>query len=176
MGYSPRIKGYKLYDIQSKQIFISRDVVFYENIFPFHTLVSSDRLADPFPDLVLPHPFLKVTTVSSSSLPPDYISQDNYDVGNSIEPIVSHLPDSHNIYDNAPVRKATRSVKPPSYLRDFHCNLLSHKELPPCNSSYPLSNYLFYNSLSSSHKDFVMNVSSQYEPQFYHQAVRCYES
>ena len=36
VGYPPGIKGYKLLDLQSREIFVSRDVVFHELIFPFH--------------------------------------------------------------------------------------------------------------------------------------------
>lgn len=35
LGYPPTIKGYKLYDLKEKKLFISRDVVFCEDIFPF---------------------------------------------------------------------------------------------------------------------------------------------
>ena len=58
LGYPPGIKGYKLYDVQNKQIFISKDVIFHEEIFPFHTVTNSDKLIDPFPDIVMPKPSL----------------------------------------------------------------------------------------------------------------------
>ena len=35
LGYSQGYKGYKLLNLSNKQIFISRDVKFFENIFPF---------------------------------------------------------------------------------------------------------------------------------------------
>ncbi|KAL5577040.1 hypothetical protein UlMin_018739 [Ulmus minor] len=71
-----------------------------------------------------------------------------------------------------PSRKSTRSIKPPSYLQDYHCSLVSDKPLPVSTSSYPLSTVLSYNSLSASHRAFVLVVSSHFEPQFYHQAVK----
>lgn len=37
LGYPFGQKGYKLYNLTSHEIFVSRDVVFYENIFPFAT-------------------------------------------------------------------------------------------------------------------------------------------
>lgn len=56
VGYSPGIKGYKVYDIAYKQFFFSRDVVFIENVFPFSV---TDHLIedDPYPDLILPRVF-----------------------------------------------------------------------------------------------------------------------
>ena len=35
IGYPFGKKGWKLYDLESKEIFVSRDVIFYEDIFPF---------------------------------------------------------------------------------------------------------------------------------------------
>lgn len=35
LGYSLGIKGYKLYDLTTRQVFLSRDVIVYESIFPF---------------------------------------------------------------------------------------------------------------------------------------------
>ena len=33
------MKGYKLYDLHTKQLFISRDVTFHEHVFPFHSII-----------------------------------------------------------------------------------------------------------------------------------------
>ena len=38
LGYPSDIKGYKLMDLNTNKIFISRNVVFYENSFPFKAL------------------------------------------------------------------------------------------------------------------------------------------
>lgn len=35
-GYPHGIKGYKPFDLEHNEVFISRNVVFYESIFPFH--------------------------------------------------------------------------------------------------------------------------------------------
>jgi hypothetical protein len=37
MGYPYAIKGYKLYNLHTKSVFISRHVIFHEHIFPFAT-------------------------------------------------------------------------------------------------------------------------------------------
>lgn len=36
MGYSNVKKGYKLFDLNTKIFYFSRDVQFFENVFPFH--------------------------------------------------------------------------------------------------------------------------------------------
>lgn len=67
--------------------------------------------------------------------------------------------------------RSTRSRNPPTYLKDFHCNLL--KQQPFTNSSsFPLAKYISYHVFSSSHRNFLLNVSMAYEPSFYHQAAK----
>ncbi|KAK4386695.1 Retrovirus-related Pol polyprotein from transposon RE1 [Sesamum angolense] len=51
-GYVHGQKAYKLYDIDNKVTVISRDVVFHENIFPYHNS-SSIRNTDPIPTPIL---------------------------------------------------------------------------------------------------------------------------
>lgn len=38
LGYPYSTKGYKVVDLETKQVLISRDVQFVENVFPFHTI------------------------------------------------------------------------------------------------------------------------------------------
>lgn len=56
IGYPPGMKAFRLYDIENKRVFISRDVIFHEDVFPFHQITSQDSVEDSFPDLVLPKP------------------------------------------------------------------------------------------------------------------------
>lgn len=72
LGYPTGVKGYKLYDIKTKEIFFSRDVYFHENIFPFHSITHSEDLINPFPSLVLPVPIQDtyLPQIVSSSTPP----------------------------------------------------------------------------------------------------------
>lgn len=44
LGYSSLHKGFKCLNISTGRIYISRDVVFYENYFPFADLHSNDGL------------------------------------------------------------------------------------------------------------------------------------
>lgn len=152
-GYPTDIKGYKLYDIQTKQIFMSRDVIFLEEIFPFDSITPQEHLIDPFPQLVLP------------------ILADDIKLPSSVSPAIddSHIPPPPQTHQLLYIRRCTRPIKTPSYLRDFPCDLLTHHS----NSKilYPLCESVSYDSLSSSHKNFVMDVSSNYEPQFHHQAL-----
>ncbi|XP_073059697.1 uncharacterized protein [Primulina eburnea] len=55
LGYPPGIKGYKLLDITRQEIFVSRDVIFHEDTFPFLSITPTVNI-DPFPSMVLPLP------------------------------------------------------------------------------------------------------------------------
>lgn len=152
LGYPPGIKGYKLYDLNRKQIFFSRDVIFHEEIFPFHTHTPSSPSVDPFPNIVLP--------IASPESCPD-------------PPLLAPVLESLSPLPQP--RRSTRILKQPSYLQDYHCHLLPAS--PPLyllvhNTRYPLSNYLSYDRLAPAYKTFVLHVSSAYEPKFYHQAIK----
>ena len=51
LGYPCNIKGFKLYDLDTHAIFVSRDVFFHEFVFPY---VSSSNGSIPFNSLPLP--------------------------------------------------------------------------------------------------------------------------
>ena len=64
LGYPFNIKGYKLFDLQTHSIFISRDVVFHEKVFPFasHSSLPSTDLI-PLPNIPsIPSVFLDHTS------------------------------------------------------------------------------------------------------------------
>lgn len=52
LGYGIFQKGYKIYDLEKQVVFISRDVVFNEFIFPFKTIQDNVELL--FPEVVDP--------------------------------------------------------------------------------------------------------------------------
>lgn len=60
MGYPAGIKGFRLYDIAKKCFFIARDGLFFEHLFPFHTIktndFSSSSTCDFLENFVLPMP------------------------------------------------------------------------------------------------------------------------
>ena len=185
LGYPPGVKGYRLYDVVNKEIFISRDVVFHETIFPFHTVVTHESVVDPFVDLVLPRPQVTeippVTevphVVSPSPMAADPCLTDSTDVVSvpSSPPVISsqHSDPLPMAVTTPAVRKSSRVISKPNYLKDFHCSLISTADSSArLTSPHSLSSVLAYDSLSSSHRAFALSVSMDFEPQFFHQAVK----
>lgn len=57
------------------------------------------------------------------------------------------------------LRQSTRQHQKPSFLQDYHCNLVAGVNSPKSSSSYPLNKYLTYDKISP-HKEFILNVST----------------
>jgi hypothetical protein len=175
LGYPLGVKGYIIFDLHTKSLFISRDVIFHESIFPY-----AFNLLHPTSDgcFVLPNPSSDSEFVSNSfpvDSPPD-IETDNSNSPNG------SIPNSASIAPSLPIRKSSRVKRPPGYLQDFHCNIAisshSHPSIHSASTTissgnqYPLSSVLTYDKLSNSHEHFSLFVSTNFEPQFYHQAVK----
>nr|XP_023901990.1 uncharacterized protein LOC112013839 [Quercus suber] len=157
------VKGYKVLDLSNNRVFLSRDMVFHENSFPFASV--SPHIADPFlpsvvedsysasvDDFVTPVSIFDLSsldiaeTPSSSHQHVPIVSPSN--PTSSSSPIqVSHsdqVPSSSPpiaLVPPVPLRKSTRKVRPPAYLQDYACTAicsLTYSPLEPCYHSYLL--------------------------------------
>ena len=139
LGYPFGVKGYKVLDLATNRVFISRDVVFHENSFPF-AIVSTDT-ADPFvhtdveascpagvdefitpisiPDPasldldIVSYPSTNIQSVSCAA-PPHATSSSPVQVPNSDQVHPSAPPVA--LVPPVPLRKSTRDIRPPAYL------------------------------------------------------------
>jgi transposase InsO family protein len=180
LGYPYGVKGYKLYDISLNQFFVSRDVVFHEDIFPYS---STNPLQNIIPSSsnqnVIPAFIHSLDNSAASTLS----SQPSIPSLNSLHPPIPNSPiPSIPVASRLP-RRSTRSRSQPSYLQEYHCQLAA-TSLPDQSSSksmtvgstsgipFGLSSFLSYDKLSTNQKSFSLSVSSHFEPRFYHQAVK----
>lgn len=102
------------------------------------------------------------TSADSSSIPP----QPATTIEGSSTALASAEPPS------AIIRKSTRPSNPPSYLKDFHCNIVS-STLPVSSSTpYPLSYVLSYSKLSPNYLHYTLSISASTDPTTYKQAIK----
>lgn len=161
LGFRPGTKGYVLFDLHTRDIFISRNALFYESEFPYtmHTPVH-DQVHQPdiHDDLdsafIFDFPDHSLTLQPENSPPPDPALC----LGSDVHPEVTI------------VRKSKRVRKAPTYLKDFHCNSLS--SLKSASTLYPLSDVLSYNHISPHHLHFINSITTAEEPNTYNQAIQ----
>ena len=156
LGYPYGIKGYKVLDLESNSIFISRDVIFYEHIFPY--VASVQPSASYLGDFVFPHyvpnssvsDVVSIPSQSSSSTPlvttstdsflatPTHSSTKSLDVPLgvtvSIDLLASPIPliSSPSTLDPPVLRRLVRSHHPPTYLSNYSCKSVSTKPALVC--------------------------------------------
>uniref|UniRef100_A0A1J3JNZ9 Retrovirus-related Pol polyprotein from transposon TNT 1-94 n=1 Tax=Noccaea caerulescens TaxID=107243 RepID=A0A1J3JNZ9_NOCCA len=145
LGSPAGYKGYKLLDLETNKIHISRNVLFHEDLFPF-TEGQSDFISD----------FFSPTVDSSFSNRPD------------VENVETGSPRS--IHDDsvadAGSERVKRSSKTPAYLQDYFCNI-TETEIP-----YPLSAYMSYEKLCDEYKAYICVVPLHPEPTSFTQAKK----
>ncbi|XP_019170445.1 PREDICTED: uncharacterized protein LOC109166016 [Ipomoea nil] len=182
LGYANGTKGYKLYDLHSKEVFVFRDVSFYENTFHFQTTVSLEE--GKFSELILP-------TMTGVSIEPSNDLQTHVDsryehlsdgpAEHSPERTAEHLPEtiieatsgsSEQPISFAPqepqqpLKRSARHKQAPTYLRDYGCHNSVLKTSP-----HDISTVVSYAKISHSFQSFAMNISYQSEPKNYKEAV-----
>lgn len=196
VGYPHNTKGYKVYDLESKGIYVSRDVDFLEDIFPFAQIPVGDSIdqtqmtsRSPFTQVELihdtyePHQTFSDSQNStmieglgskstgddheaSSSIPNDSLEQNSNPIA-TLPPAV--LPNKRH-------RQVSRLLSgynytlPPSLAPTDSQSLST---TPSANSTvYPLSHFISYSKFSPDHTVFLSAISSTDEPKSFSQAVR----
>jgi hypothetical protein len=182
LRYPFGIKGYKLLDLQSHTAFISRDVVFHESIFPFHSLnLPSDNttfvFTKPLPN-TLDFPIAVSNPDVSGPSPSTIITQlaINDSVIFTTNTTPGLIPPSDSV-----LRRSTKVKRAPQYLQDFHSHQsflampsqsLSKYSASITGNPYSLENFLTYKKFSPSFIAFSTSISMHIDPTTYKQAVK----
>ncbi|KAM2714488.1 hypothetical protein EV2_044230 [Malus domestica] len=169
LGYPYGTKGYRVYDLHTGKIFISRDVIFHEHVFPF----SSSAAVSP---LVFPH--TQDTACDDPIIHPSILlEQDSVDPSSSSP--VSPVSVSSPFLSTSPPR-LKRPTHAPGYLQQYHIDInLPSRSVPSSHSAltkvpgtpYPLSDVLTYDRLSARHRAFTTSISAAIEPSSFSQAI-----
>ncbi|CAL9025353.1 unnamed protein product [Prunus brigantina] len=182
VGYPTGQKGYRLYDLATKQFIVSRDVKFHEHSFPYSSAPRDDHQqnSQSVLPLLLPTPLSHDATQEVPTQPsttfPTSLNESAINASpddNTSVPTSSPLPIPTN------PRQSTRLRQPPSWHKDYHMSntmftqvQLSDSTPPPVKGTkYPLSNFLSYSKLSTPHRAFLAAISGHREPTSYAQAA-----
>jgi hypothetical protein len=138
LGYPQGMKGYKLLNIHTNSVFVSRNVVFHEHIFPFASndiIHSNDavhksvlfKTSSNFSDDISNHSLpIAESHLNDDHSSHDTISHDSHDHHLPSSNVNQH-PDStaESSIPTENIRKSSRTRQAPTYLQDYHCQLAS---------------------------------------------------
>ncbi|XP_010419216.1 PREDICTED: uncharacterized protein LOC104704906 [Camelina sativa] len=190
LGYLIGIKGYKLLDIETHDVFVSRHVIFHEELFPLAIGDMKQQIQDLFPSVsdfgnglavdkgsvIIPKAH-KVTELQDSvedvsavedSASITHMSKPNPENAVAVEDSVTVNADMSSDNDELTemVIDFPRKTKQPAYLQDYHCYHVSTDIL------YPLCHYLSYDKLSGPYHFFLTAISREFEPTTYSKAMK----
>lgn len=170
IGYQVGIKGYKVYDLENHQVFVSRDVTFHESVFPFLSGSNVEVALDeslPLPCFQSNEASVDDQIVSQIPSPPVTSCQNT-------SPPVTSCPNSSPLVTkqsiSVPSRVSNRTRNIPRYLDMYKT------DLPPSllnfTCEYPINDHLSTHNLASSYKSIVASVLASVEPETYDDAVK----
>ncbi|XP_075087815.1 uncharacterized protein LOC142169799 [Nicotiana tabacum] len=169
LGYPHGKKGYKVLNLDTKKIFVFRDVIFHEDIYPFASMNTSKHHKSTFPTSNTPEVNLEVPNLQTTNSVEHFdhpSNPPNQDITEFPTPLFS--PQSTDGKPrNSPVglRKSIRIHKTPSYLSDYITNAVQLTDVStPCFlSPITIASYSV-SALSTSNKSFLNSLSNVQEP------------
>jgi hypothetical protein len=184
LGYKQGVKGTILYDLNTKEILLSRHVIHHDHILPYkpsgtttswhyHTDFTSQ------PELLVPQETTSTTSQSDDSNTIELLNiiNDTSHIDSNLSPH-NHTPvtDTNNPTNPTSTTPDTRPVRAkhsPSYLKDYVCNHSLDSSTPSSKGIlYPISEFHSLNTLSSSHHAFTMSITHNTEPHSYLDACK----
>lgn len=184
LGYPYGKKGWKLYDLDRKVIFVSRDVVFQETIFPMESSMASgsDR------NLVVSPPGENIDDEDDDDVPP---APTNTDIPSTA--ITTQTEEDTSLPNVASQAQATSSTEPlgrghrqkykSTRLKDYVAQTVTTKQPPSLSTTtltpqpssgtkYPICNFVSCDRFSQKHLDFVVALSATMEPRSFIEAMK----
>ncbi|RVW21625.1 Retrovirus-related Pol polyprotein from transposon RE2 [Vitis vinifera] len=192
LGYPFGKKGWKLFDLDTKELFVSRDVKFFEDVFPFgnpgavniipenivptvNVEIDSDFADFVDDDADLPNPQAQTQNPEASSAP--------LSPGPEVVPTVGldslGLDNSSN-GQSAPMGKGMRDKFPSVLLRDFVTHTVvaespsSATPSPqhPSGTPYPIAHYINCDNFSVHYRKFLATIISSNDPKSFKEAMK----
>lgn len=179
MGYSIGQKGWRVYNLRTKEFSVSRDVIFYEDVFPFVTNNKNctDSIFNNTNSLLQGSIAESEDIVQNSNQ--EEINQNPIESSASEQDSINIETEAHNQGEmetepHETMLPATRTRQPSSYLKDYYChssvkNPTSRSLENPTDSSthYPISKYIDYTHFSNKYVAYLAAIPHQEEPKTY---------
>ncbi|GJV45434.1 retrovirus-related pol polyprotein from transposon TNT 1-94 [Tanacetum coccineum] len=199
LGYLTGTKGYKILDLETRKIIVSRNVNFYEQKFPFKNIeeINKDCVEEP----IICHDCdchdEPILAQNKEQNPMEQDQQMDHDQTN--EPSGPHethdgdetgqindegQPNNDEIETNegGEAQVETRPTRPktqPSRFKDFVVQVPPSLKHPTSTSNqvtstvrYPISNFVSYDKFSTNHKGFLAAITNNEEPKCFKQAAQ----
>ncbi|XP_071728320.1 uncharacterized protein [Rutidosis leptorrhynchoides] len=172
-GYPPNQKGYKLFDLHTKTVFCSRDVIFREDTFPFKVSYTPIPTPSHIHSPVFSTPSMLDDNSdfdSMSSMPATHQNEQN---GYAHQDTLIHheQPNTTTTSAQSDIRRSTRSKHLPNWLKDFvtpvHVSNVQ-RSMP----LYPLFQAHDFAFMSKDYIAFLANVMATSDPVTYAQACK----
>ncbi|KAJ0550054.1 putative RNA-directed DNA polymerase [Helianthus annuus] len=190
LGYPQGIKGYKVYDIETKKIIVSRDVFFLENTFPFKNTTTTENLNWDEPNkncggpqfdssnhIEYPHIEVEQVVESEENSRAQQENEESFDLSDEMNlGLENQNETTDNLNESEPREKRTRSR--PARLNDYVVDIPpslngSQPDSSQAHSTvHPLSQFVTYDKFSPSHKAFLTAIDSIDEPSCFAQASK----
>ena len=183
LGYPFWVKGYKVLDLVTHSVFLSRDVTFHEHSFPFASVSSS--VIDSFTsceDVVAPSSLVGNDSFVTPISVPDFVPNDTdnalFPSSTFADPVSDNgitslmfanvspspsqvfspvAPSSSPLVVPAPpvpFKKSARDTRPPACLQDYACTTFAP------GAPYDLAECLTYSHLEPSYQSYLLTVGS----------------
>lgn len=180
LGYATGYKGYKILDLDSHIVSVSRNIIFHETTFPFTNVPPTKTTTDLFGPTILPMSTpvaLDIGSPSDSFLADSLSSHPPPSTSASLPQETVAADAGQTSLVNA---RPKRHAKAPGWLSEYHCNLLLHPSpLTPHISEtfdiailFPLSSVLTYSKLRPQYETFTLSCTIETEPHTFKEAVR----
>ena len=169
-------KGYKMLDIESQTLFVSRDVIFYEQEFPFQSsyLGQADDPEIVFSylnigDCELTPCVILRNEMNDTELPQhqNLISEASNNKSENEVTMFSGDTSQVTPSDVVNIRKSHRPTKAPIW----HADYILTKNSKAGQCLYPIQDVVDYCSIAPSYKSFINKFSQEREPTSYQEAV-----
>lgn len=182
LGFKTGVKGYKVMDMESKHIFLSRDVIFYEDVFPLkHNLTDiSDTDSASLSSSITPvstgyfddlYPVAGVADFDASAAHETPSNHPNLESVDSVPESADHVSLPATVMPSAP-QHSTRKQSAPAYLEDYVCSRDSSKVHVVHTSPHSLDKVFTYGKLSNQRCIFSLAVDQITEPKSYQEAMQ----